>query len=247
MFIRLLLVSLMAFTTNCSVLADTWRADLTDGGEVRVDSQTHKPTLYYGGSTTPLWNGVHKLDDGSVIIVRDGVVVPNETIYQTWTEPPAAKTIQPHDECAELINRTCGNKNGCAARQPCTLAKQLQQLVISAQNDVSTGVGNGDQDMCKHGLLDVTMFPPCEQEIKVPTPCTKLVTKTCGDKLDCQTTTACNVAQQLLKLGQEAHLNNPEVPVDPQISQQCEDALNNAFFSTCQSLPPPSAKPGDKP
>jgi hypothetical protein len=60
---------------------------LPDGTRVEVDTTTRKAWRVEGGERTPLWDGVHRMEDGSVVIVRDGTVVPNETMIQTWRQP----------------------------------------------------------------------------------------------------------------------------------------------------------------
>ena len=39
--------------------ADTWQSNLKGGGVVRIDPVTRKPTVYYRGGSTQLWDGAH--------------------------------------------------------------------------------------------------------------------------------------------------------------------------------------------
>ena len=89
MQIRSALFSIFLLTTlagiSTQVGADTWQSNRKGGGVVRIDPVTRKPTVIYSGGSALLWDGAHEMADGSVITIRDGVAVPDETMFSTWS------------------------------------------------------------------------------------------------------------------------------------------------------------------
>ena len=81
MVVRILAVGWLGL--SLPVQADDWGARLSDGSGVEVDASTHRAWRLEDGRRTPLWDGVHRLEDGSVVIVRDGVAVPNPDMLET--------------------------------------------------------------------------------------------------------------------------------------------------------------------
>ena len=66
-----------------SAQVPSWQGRLQDGSRVEVDPRTNRPTVYNRqGVATQLWDGVHRLQDGSSITVRSGVMVPNTDVVQ---------------------------------------------------------------------------------------------------------------------------------------------------------------------
>ena len=63
-FLRLLLgaaVLLMALPVS----AADWQAERYGGGQITVDPDTNRATLNRNGVETPLWDGVHRLEDAA--------------------------------------------------------------------------------------------------------------------------------------------------------------------------------------
>ena len=58
--------------------AADWSSDLQGGGTVSVDPDTRRATITRDGVTSPLWNGVHRLQDGSAMIINNGEVVTGD-------------------------------------------------------------------------------------------------------------------------------------------------------------------------
>ncbi len=113
-----------------------WRAELATGGQVRVDPATNRATVTRGGVTTPLWDGVHRLKDGSAITVRSGQVVPNAGILrERHPRPPERKPdaarewvgqpIVGASPCERLVRRVCGGHAECARAPACAPARHL--------------------------------------------------------------------------------------------------------------------------
>lgn len=100
-----------------------WTGTLPDGAQVQMDPDTRKATRLEGGTAVPLWDGVHRLDDGRVLIVRDGTVVPDASL------PPPGEAQDAPDAlagaCARLVERVCGADNACANAPACAPARRL--------------------------------------------------------------------------------------------------------------------------
>jgi hypothetical protein len=117
-------------------LVADWRAQLDRGGQVTVDPESNRATVTRDGVTTPLWDGVHRLQDGSVITVRSGQVVPNEDILRARdlpalppdTDPAEAwvgQRIVGESPCQRLVARVCGDHEQCQKSPACDPAHQL--------------------------------------------------------------------------------------------------------------------------
>jgi hypothetical protein len=55
-------------------MAQYWTGTLADGTLVRVDPRNQRVEHFTPRGATQLWDGTHRLQDGSVIIVKDGVI-----------------------------------------------------------------------------------------------------------------------------------------------------------------------------
>jgi hypothetical protein len=64
-------------------VAHCWTGNLSNGSELRVDPGTHRAMQVDGDSARPLWDGVHRLEDGSVVIIRGGTAVPTEEMLRS--------------------------------------------------------------------------------------------------------------------------------------------------------------------
>ena len=83
----MLLAALLGLSVNTATTAD-WTSGMQGGGTVTVDPDTQRATITRDGVTSQLWNGVHRLQDGSVLIVNHGEVVPGETTNEPRRLPP---------------------------------------------------------------------------------------------------------------------------------------------------------------
>jgi hypothetical protein len=148
--------------------AADWRARLPDGSGVEVDVDTRRAWRLEDGQRTPLWDGVHRLDDGSVVIVRDGVAVPNPEMLETWNEAPPRRPRDLEQDtrpCLELVKRVCGEGAGgsaaCAGSEPCRLARELlemsaESLPVEAEIQAESSVGT----QCREAMTNA-FFAPC--------------------------------------------------------------------------------------
>lgn len=229
---RLVTIALATILSSPSP-TEAWQANLKSGGAVQVDQQTRRPMLDQSDGTVPLWNGVHKLEDGSTITVKDGVAVPTENMYKSWSrhDPPDAAPIM--NTCELLVRRVCGLQGSCSTSKFCELAKQLQNLEQDARNSTALEMQHNGQEACRKALANAVSFPLCGQDAEIPdAACARLVTRTCGSRAQCKQTPACNAAQQLLLLGQQLRLSGQESA--PTGTQCCANAMNNQFFTACQ-------------
>ena len=111
-----LLILLMPAVVTVS--AD-WSSQLKGGGTVSVDPDTNRATVTRGGVTTQLWDGAHRLQDGSIIITNRGVAIPNESILESrQLQPPETEEwegvrIVGTSPCERLVRRVCGDEDQC--------------------------------------------------------------------------------------------------------------------------------------
>ncbi len=96
-------------------MAADWRAALQDGSQVEIDPETHKAWRLDGAERAPLWDGVHRLADGSVVIIRDGTAVPNEEMVETWRQPTRETSVPIGSPCDALVKQACGEDYGCGS------------------------------------------------------------------------------------------------------------------------------------
>jgi hypothetical protein len=215
--------------------ADSWQGNLKGGGVVRVDPYTRKPTVYYRGGSTQLWDGAHEMEDGTVVIVRDGVAVPDETMIDTWSHEAPRQLDQQLAVCEKLVRKVCGFHSECAGVQPCYMAQQLRRLEQEEGQWLTGGQTPPSTHECQKGLADPALFPACDKAAgdKV-TPCIKLVVKVCGDQSQCNDAPACDPARQLLVMERQERLNSKDPEAITEAGLQCREAMRNAFFKACK-------------
>ena len=116
---------------SASVVAADWTSKLEGGGVVSVDPDTRRATVTRDGVTTPLWNGVHRMQDGSALIINHGEAVPGIPPDTPRQLPPAETAdwegalIAGYSPCEQLTHRVCGLHNECASATACSPAQQL--------------------------------------------------------------------------------------------------------------------------
>jgi len=165
-----------------------WRGELRDGGRVIVDPRTNRAVVEgWDGHQSQLWDGVHQLEDGSELTVRDGRVVPNQEMMRRrdFTPEPALTrepvpnpdVVQPNvtpeskppqsavlrdDPCAVLVRQACGSNDACAEETKCSAARQL--VGMAAEERALDGAGSGitgTELNCREALTD-SFFAPCD-------------------------------------------------------------------------------------
>jgi hypothetical protein len=161
---------------------EPWQAPLAGGGQVQVDPRTHQPIFSRDGRQTQLWDGVHRLEDGSVILVQEGRVVPRQDMLNppvateqtdgTVTPPTAITTIKPVNSlqagplagtppCEQLVEKVCGQVIECWGKPACAAARQLRAMdheELLAGGDPAQGTQTGKQ--CIEAMKN-DYFSPC--------------------------------------------------------------------------------------
>ncbi len=144
---------------------------LQDGAAVTVDPNTNRATVTRDGVTTPLWDGAHRMQDGSVLIINRGVSVPNKAILEPEQLPPEevqeweGAPIVGYSPCEKLVRRVCGKEDQCGHVEGCILARQLldmeqdERAVSENRNRMSYTSGQ-----CQKVVTDAGLFPICAQQ-----------------------------------------------------------------------------------
>lgn len=121
---------------------EPWTAPLQRGGQVEVDPRTNRPVINQDGRQTQLWDGVHRLEDGSVIRIEGGRVIPTTdmlvpplapeqsatTDAEGETDQPAGEPITGASPCEQLVIRVCGASRTCWREPACEAARQLREM-----------------------------------------------------------------------------------------------------------------------
>lgn len=221
-----------------SLLAQSWQGQMQGGPEIMVDPNTRRATGLIDGDRRPLWDGVHRLEDGSTVIVRDGVAVPTAPMYEQWERQPEPEAIFERRYCQQLVRKTCGFDDACRASAPCTRARSLLAEVARERSvGVETGGderGSGAIARCRDALDDPA-FAACASLASDAgaSRCRALLKRTCGAEGACAGTQACDAARQLQALETQERLTNADPSALSQTGSQCLKAMNNSFFKPC--------------
>lgn len=218
--------------------AQSWTGSLERGGVVSIDPTTNKATIYSNQGSTQLWDGTHRLQDGSVIIVEEGVVTSGGGGEQ-MTAPPVAvesSAALASSACVELVIKVCGFNGECSDNPACSPARQLMELEKDEAWQTRSKGPNKTSGECRKALANESYFKRCEmkRQSESPTDCERLVSRVCGNKNECANTAACSPAQQLLAMETQERLasRTPERPT--YTSLKCRDALAASnFFKRC--------------
>lgn len=250
----LVAVVLLLAAAPAALMAAEWSSTLKGGGTVSVDPRTNRITVQRHGVETPLWDGVHRLEDGSSITVRSGQVVPNQEILRARgqpdmpqeTEGPGAEVwigapIVGFSPCEKLVRRVCGEDQQCTANEGCVAATQLLQM--EQQERAAEATANRmtySSGQCQEADRDRQFFASCGAQpapwaagadsarYVPPSSCQMLVDKVCGSQGACGAATACDLARQLLRLAQDEPAGSSAT------DHQCSAALSDeAVFQPC--------------
>jgi hypothetical protein len=216
-----------------------WEGRLEDGTRIQVDPRTNRATaITEKGIQVPLWDGVHRLQDGSAIITHSGVVVPNVEILK---ESEALAGREPSlreggvSPCVILERKVCGPQDECAQARACQLGRQLLQFEQTDNADQVPAGSDPSRQKCFDALQDEVLFEPCEKAQLPPSvPCQNLLQKTCGAEEQCAQASACSLAHQLVRMEREERLSNLDPGFAVRATRQCQDALlNERLFQPC--------------
>ena len=224
--------------------AVAWNTQLMDGTRIQVDPYTNKAMVLREGSlATPLWDGVHRLRDGTSITVRAGIMVPNTQMRNLRRGLDREAPDRAPGACQALAEKVCGTHGECTASPSCAPAKQLLQMRREEEQE-KAGYGLGAMTVstlkqCEHALRDGTFFLPCAQGASRSgdnaSACARLSAKVCGRKNECADRPACPPTRQLRELesSEQRTAHNAERPTLS--TAQCVAALRDeSFFAPCQ-------------
>jgi len=151
-----------------TVTATDWSSDLRGGGVVTVAPDTQRATVTRDGVTSPLWNGVHRMQDGSVLIINRGTAVPGEPPARPRQLPPPetedweGMPIAGYSPCEQLARHVCGMHDECATAEACNPVRQLlamEQQERKAAASFSRMTYTSGQ--CLQARKDVVYFSAC--------------------------------------------------------------------------------------
>lgn len=221
-------------------MAQSWTRGLEDGGVVSVDPRTNKARVYTGKTSTQLWDGTHRLNDGSVIIVRDGIVTSGAGSAAPLAAEPIANDEQTvplaSSACVELVIKVCGFSGECKDATGCSPARQLMQLEKDEAWQSRSKGPNGTSMQCREALQNEKFFSRCTvaQLTDAPTVCQMLVAMVCGSENQCSGQPACPPAQQLLAMETQERLASKTPDAPTYTSKKCEESLAESdFFVAC--------------
>lgn len=149
--------------------ASAWNSSLSGGrGEVTVDT-SNRATVKQGGVERPLWDGTHRLEDGTTLIIRQGIAVPNPAILESrdQLQPPEAEDwegvrIVGTSPCERLERKVCGPENECLATEACTAVSQLVDREWDERRaSHNAGYMTPTSSQCKLALEDTEFFVRC--------------------------------------------------------------------------------------
>jgi hypothetical protein len=166
-FSAMLLAAVFGLSANAAIYAD-WSTGMQGGGTVTVDPDTGRATVTEDGMTVPLWNGVHRLQDGSVLIIHHGEVVPREATGEPHQLSPPETTewegmpIVGYSPCEQLTRRVCGREDECATAAACNPSRQLLAMEEEERSQAhSRSRMTYTSGQCLEALQDTEFFTAC--------------------------------------------------------------------------------------
>lgn len=160
-----LLLTLLAFSAG----ATDWHTSLYGNrGQVTVYDD-NRATIREGGVERPLWDGTHRLQDGSTLIIHNGVAVPNLSIMESREQLPPAQPEEWEDvpivgtsPCERLTRKVCGAENECADAEAC---EPTRQLVVrekkERQASTNPNLMTPTSGQCLQAMRDTEFFLAC--------------------------------------------------------------------------------------
>lgn len=146
---------------------------LGDGSQVQVDPDSGRATLSRDGIHSPLWDGVHRLEDGSLLMINRGVAIlprpPEKTAekpaeqLQKKAEAWIGAPIGGYSPCERLVRTACGQNDACRAAESCSMARQLLEMEGEERNASDNRYRmTYTSGQCIEVSSDVTLFPACK-------------------------------------------------------------------------------------
>ena len=167
---RLTTLLLLLVVPLCTASAADWTSRLQDGGTVSVDPNTNRATVTQGGVTTQLWDGAHRLQDGSILITNRGVAIPNESIMESrQLQPPETEEWQGvrivgTSPCERLVRRVCGDKDQCDEVDACNPSRQLLDMENEERkSSQNPGLMTYTSGQCLKAMKERGFFASCPE------------------------------------------------------------------------------------
>lgn len=211
-----------------------WSGALQDGSGISIDPDTNKVTRSWKGETSPLWDGVHHLDNGAVIIVRDGIVVKDMEILKVQQE---TEQKQLKEACMTLVRKVCGPRNECASHPACDPARQLLLMEDEERHSAWGDITPETSKNCLRSLYQEDFFQACTSRgaHEPLTTCEQLHQRVCGDHNQCERSDACVAAQQLIKMEREDNDAFSSSGGGAFASEECKKKMDDdVFFKACR-------------
>jgi hypothetical protein len=263
-FPALVLFGLVLLCAATATISSGWETRLNNGQPIVIDPTTNRAVIMEGvGQGRPLWDGVHRLHDGTTITIRSGVAVPNSSLGRRSPLPspssdetgvpeqtPATASASPapshqsltgftsgsphQGHCDHLLLKTCGLHRTCEDADACQLAQQLRSMQRQSP-DPRLGNTGWAEGRCREALQDKAVFPACPREPPLQeVACSALVRHVCANAQRCQRSELCRDASALLELQQSAFERNAPSELIL-IRQRCVEMLaEQAFFPPCR-------------
>ena len=221
-----------------------WESRLQDGRRIEVDPRSNRATVQSPeGVVTPLWDGVHRLEDGSTVIVREGLMVPNIDILRLRREAPGQTgrqfVVQRASPCVTLVRKVCGLYEECAAQGACSHAKQLRAIELEEQREHATAYSGALMEtpsQCAEALQDEEFFVPCglRRRERSETSCQRLVARVCGSRNQCGDRPGCPLAKQLMDMEHQERLTSINAEAITDAGRHCRDvSTDREIFAPC--------------
>ena len=215
-----------------AVVVAEWRPlpSTQQGNELRYDPQTSRVETRINGQVRPMWDGVHRLEDGQVLRIQNGIAVRDATVMQS---APRQESLR--DEvsiCRRLARSSCGLAGSCGHTESCRHASQL----LTFHNEAAFGDRHKIERQCLEALDDSVLFKPC------PLPpgrswgsaCFDLVAKSCGTLGQCRETEGCDLARQLHQMEYDEKLMLLDIRQKTPTTRQCEEVFSDdELFLPC--------------
>lgn len=217
----------------------TWSRAGGRGEAISIDPATQRATVTGAdGASRPLWDGVHRLEDGRTLIIRSGVAVQDVDMSASKREPMRiqedAEGVSP---CVALIRRVCGLTDECGKEDACDLARQLLQFEEEERQERPDIPPQTALRQCRDALSSPTSFPGCPANVALSedSPCKSLLRRVCGKANECGDSPPCKAARQLAEMEIEERLSAAHPELNPRAAGQCTQALlDKEFFLPCR-------------
>lgn len=136
--------------------------ELVGGQRIILQGQGRPVLVEDGmGNRRSLWDGIHRLRDGSSITVRNGVL-SDDALLPDAVEELRRTAGGLYTRCEALVRKVCGAGEACASAPGCGPARQLLEMETQERRPGSPGsVVTPTSELCNDALEDEAFFSPC--------------------------------------------------------------------------------------